>query len=127
MASAQKPLNRDSTVDRKVEPLAITYRNVRELIPDPQNPRVHSKKQIQQIATSIQTFGFNTPILLDRKLQIVAGHGRVEAAKTLGISRVPTIHLDHLSKVQLRAFMIADNRLSEPRCPRRRSGRPCSP
>ena len=101
-------------IDHRVEPsLAITYRDIEELKPNPQNPRVRSKKQIQQLANSIKHLGFNVPILVNRKLQIVAGHGRVEAAKALGMSRIPTIRLDHLSEAQLRAFMIADNRLTD--------------
>ena len=93
--------------------LAITYRDIEELKPNPQNPRLHSHKQIQSLANSIKHLGFNVPVLVDRTLQIVAGHGRVEAAKCLGMTGVPTICLDHLSEAQIRAFMIADNRLTE--------------
>jgi DNA modification methylase len=80
---------------------------------DPTNPREHSEKQIQQIANSIRVFGFNVPILIDRKRNVVAGHGRLLACKLLGMSGVPTICLDHLSAHQMRAFMIADNKLTE--------------
>jgi DNA modification methylase len=93
--------------------LAIAYRAIEELKPNPQNPRLHSDKQIQTLANSIKHLGFNVPVLVDRALQIVAGHGRVEAAKCLGMTGVPTICLDHLSEAQIRAFMIADNRLTE--------------
>lgn len=93
--------------------LAITYREIDELKPNSQNPRLHSGKQIQSLANSIKALGFNVPVLVTRASQIVAGHGRIEAAKRLGMTGVPTICLDHLSEAQIRAFMIADNRLTE--------------
>lgn len=77
------------------------------------NARTHSKKQIRQIARSIAEFGFNNPILVDRTNTIIAGHGRVEAARTLGMTSLPTIRLEDLSPAQVRAYMIADNRLAE--------------
>jgi ParB-like chromosome segregation protein Spo0J len=83
------------------------------LRPDPANPRSHSPKQIRQLARSIGAFGFNVPILVDRTLRVVAGHGRLFAAQDLGWREVPTILLDHLSEAETRAFMIADNRLAE--------------
>ena len=93
--------------------LKIIYRRIDELRPDPANPRRHSKKQIRQIAHSIKVFGFNVPMLIDRDNNVVAGHGRLEACRGLGWSRVPTLCLDHLTAAQARAFMIADNRLTE--------------
>ena len=93
--------------------LNIVYRLTEELKPDPANPRRHTKKQIRQIAQSIKTFGFNVPILVDRNGNIIAGHGRYFACLLLGITEVPTLCLDHLTPEQVRAFMIADNRLSE--------------
>ena len=81
--------------------------------PDPTNPRAHSKRQIKQIARSIEAFGFNVPILIDRDSQLIAGHGRLEACHLLGWTEVPTIRLEHLSLAQAKAFMIADNRLTE--------------
>ena len=93
--------------------LTVTYRRITELKPDPANPRRHSKKQIRQIARSIKAFGFNVPILLDREDNVVAGHGRLAACVELGWTEVPTLCLDHLSAAQVRAFRIADNRLSE--------------
>jgi DNA modification methylase len=93
--------------------LVIAYRRPDELKLDPTNPRLHSKKQIQQIARSIEAFGFNVPVLTRQDGQVAAGHGRVEAAKLLKLDRIPTIQLEHLTEVQLRAFMIADNRLTE--------------
>ena len=93
--------------------IAVIYRSIRDLKPDPKNPRVHTKHQVRQIARSIEAFGFNVPVLIDGGGNVIAGHGRVLACKTLGQSEVPTICLDHLTPVQAKAFMIADNRLSE--------------
>jgi DNA modification methylase len=93
--------------------LAVEYLSVAVLRPNRQNPRVHTAKQIRQIANSIKIFGFNVPVLVDSHLQVIAGHGRVLACELLGISEVPTIRLEHLSMHQIRAFTIADNRLTE--------------
>jgi ParB-like chromosome segregation protein Spo0J len=101
---------RTSGTDR---PLSIIYRNVTDLKLAPGNPRIHSPKQIRQIARSIEAFGFNVPVLIDAEMGVIAGHGRVLAARLLGLTQVPTISLEHLSEPQIRAFMIADNRLTE--------------
>lgn len=93
--------------------LSIEYRPLASLSFDPQNPRVHSNRQIRQIARSVETFGFNVPVLIDGKGQLIAGHGRVLAAQRLGMTQVPTIMLENLTETQIRAFMIADNRLTE--------------
>jgi DNA modification methylase len=93
--------------------LAIEYLPVASLKPNAQNPRVHTEKQIRQIANSVKTFGFIVPVLVDAHLQVIAGHGRVLACNMLGITEVPTIRLEHLSERQIRAFTIADNRLTE--------------
>lgn len=93
--------------------LSVSYRSISELAPDPRNARLHKKRQIQQIAKSIESFGFNVPILIDGSDNVVAGHGRLLAAEKLGWKQVPTIRLDHLTGTQRRAFMIADNRLTE--------------
>jgi DNA modification methylase len=77
------------------------------------NARTHSKKQIQQIADSIGRFGFLNPILIDDAGQIIAGHGRAEAAKLLGITAVPAVRISHLSEAEKRAYILADNRLAE--------------
>jgi DNA modification methylase len=98
---------------RRAEPLKVIYRPIEELRPDKANPRVHGKKQIQQIANSIETFGFNVPVLVDADLNVIAGHGRLLACRELGWTEVPTLRLDHLTPAQARAFMIADNRLTE--------------
>ena len=94
-------------------PLSIDYVSIERLKPDPKNVRRHTAKQIRQIAQSIEAFGFNVPILVDAEGNVIAGHGRLLACKRLGWSEVPTIRLEHLSEAQKRAFMIADNRLTE--------------
>jgi DNA modification methylase len=93
--------------------LEIVYRPVGELKPDPANARRHGKKQVIKLANSIETFGFNVPVLVDAELKVIAGHCRLAASCKLGMAEVPTVCLDHLSPAQLRAFMIADNRLTE--------------
>jgi len=77
------------------------------------NPRTHSKKQVRQIARSIEEFGFINPIVIDEHGRIIAGHGRFEAAKLLGLSQIPVIRLLHLSEAAIRAYMLADNKLAE--------------
>src|ERR1700681_2598505 len=93
--------------------LAITYRAVTELKPYPRNARTHSRKQVKQIAAAIKEFGFTNPVLIDENDQIIAGHGRVAAAKLLGLAEVPTLQLSHLNPIQKRAYILADNRLAE--------------
>lgn len=93
--------------------LAIIYQPIAELKPDPRNPRQHSRKQIKQLARSIETFGFTVPALVDRKGNVIAGHGRVLACCALGWTEIPTIPIDRLSDAKRRALMIADNRLAE--------------
>ena len=93
--------------------LSITVRRLVELHPDPRNSRIHSKRQLKHLAQSIQAFGFNVPVLIDANDCVLAGHGRLLAAQDLGIDRVPTLRLEHLTPEQARAFQIADNRLTE--------------
>jgi hypothetical protein len=83
-----------------------------KLIPYAKNARTHSEAQIAQIAASIKSFGFNNPILVDSKAGIIAGHGRLLAARQLGLEEVPVIVLDHLTETQKRAYVIADNQLA---------------
>lgn len=83
-----------------------------DLFPYGQNARIHSAEQIEQITESIKEFGFVNPILVDREQGIIAGQGRLEAAKTLGLTEVPVIFLDHLSDEQKRAYVIIDNKLA---------------
>ena len=75
--------------------LAITYRAVTDLKPYPRNARTHSRKQVKQIAAAIKEFGFTNPVLIDESDQIIAGHGRVAAAKLLGLAEVPPLQLSH--------------------------------
>ena len=98
---------------RRSKPLKIIYRSIEDLTPDPANPRRHSEKQIRQIAASIEEFGFVVPILIDRNRRIIGGHGRALAGCAVGMTEVPTVCLDHLTPAQLRAFAIADNKLTE--------------
>lgn len=93
--------------------LEINYREVGELRPRATNPRTHTKKQLEQVAASIQRFGFTNPVLIDEEAGIIAGHGRVEAAKLIGMTEVPTVRLANMSEADIRAYVIADNRLAE--------------
>jgi DNA modification methylase len=93
--------------------LSVRYISIARLKLNPRNTRIHTDKQVAQLARSIGAFGFNVPILIDGKSNVIAGHGRVCAAKVLGIETVPTIRLEHLTEQQIRAFGIADNRLTE--------------
>src|SRR5882757_7381546 len=91
--------------------LEIAYRKISDLRPYTRNARTHSKRQIRQIADSIKAFGFTNPVLLKTDSTIIAGHGRVEAARLLGMNEVPTIQLSNLTENEIRAYIIADNRL----------------
>jgi len=82
------------------------------LVPYERNARTHSPEQVAQIAASIQEFGFTNPILVDGADGILAGHGRLAAAKDMGLAEVPVIVLDHLSAAQRRAYILADNQLA---------------
>jgi DNA modification methylase len=92
--------------------MKIEIMPMRSLRPYTNNARTHSKKQIRQIAKSIEKFGFCNPVLIDDNDGIIAGHGRVEAAKLLGIEAVPTCRLSHLSEVDKRAYILADNKIA---------------
>jgi DNA modification methylase len=92
--------------------LAVTYRAIGDLIPDPRNARTHPKRQIEQLKKSIEAFGFTNPILVDPEGHIIAGHGRLQAARAMGFSEVPTIILSGLSETQKRALRIADNKIA---------------
>ena len=104
-------------IERKAKPkkeaarIAVRWLPVEALEPDPRNARLHPAGQVRRIADSIEAFGFNVPVLIDSQNRVVAGHGRVLAARRLALSEIPTIALDHLSEAERRAFMIADNRL----------------
>jgi DNA modification methylase len=93
--------------------LTIEYLPTGNLKSNPNNSRTHSKRQIRQISDSIKTFGFTSPVLIDKNGIVIAGHGRLAAAKLLGMTDVPTIRLEGLSPEQIRAYVLADNRLAE--------------
>ena len=90
----------------------LIERDIATLKPCARNARTHSKKQVKQIAVSIERFGFTNPVLVSDEGDIIAGHGRVEAAKLLGWKRVPTLTLSHLSEEQRRAYVLAYNKLA---------------
>src|SRR5215831_1445303 len=101
-----------SAMTSVTQPTTIVPMPVARLRPYPGNARTHSKKQVRQIADSIQRFGFNNPVLIGEDGSIIAGHGRVEAAKLLGMDCVPTVRLAHLNAAQRRAYVLADNKLA---------------
>ncbi|HSR00472.1 MAG TPA: ParB/Srx family N-terminal domain-containing protein, partial [Sphingomicrobium sp.] len=90
----------------------LVEREIAALRPYSRNARTHSRKQLKQIAASIERFGFTNPVLVSDDGEIIAGHGRVEAAKLLGITSVPTLALSHLSEAERRAYVLADNKLA---------------
>ena len=92
--------------------LAVIYRPVAALKPDPRNARTHPKRQIEQLVRSIREFGFTNPILIDEADTLIAGHGRLRAAKEIGLAEVPTITLEGLSEVQKKALRLADNKIA---------------
>ncbi len=106
--SARAPSGSASLMDLQIE-----YLPPERLRPSPNNARTHSKKQLKQIARSIERFGFVNPVLTSDDFEIIAGHGRVEAAKILGLRQVPTVRLSNLSPAKRRAYVLADNRLAE--------------
>jgi DNA modification methylase len=95
-----------------MDDLAIAWRPLGELIPYARNPRTHTDAQVAQIAASIREFGWTNPVLVDGESGIIAGHGRVLAARKLGLERVPVIELGHMSEAQKRAYVLADNQLA---------------
>lgn len=94
-------------MNNKIEQLSVDV-----LIPYSNNARTHSDDQVTQIASSIKEFGFNNPILVDKHNGVIAGHGRLMAAKKLGLNEVPCIRLEHLSDAQRKAFILADNKIA---------------
>jgi ParB-like chromosome segregation protein Spo0J len=91
----------------------IVQRPIAELIPRKDNPRTHNAKQLKTVVDSIRRFGFTNPILIGADGTLVAGHARLEAARKLGMTSVPTITLGHLTPAELKAYVIADNRTAE--------------
>jgi DNA modification methylase len=90
----------------------IEWRSVETLIPYAKNARTHSDEQVAQIAGSIKEFGFNNPVLVDKDNSVIAGHGRLMAARKLGMDKVPVVQLDHMTKAQRKAYILADNKLA---------------
>ena len=90
----------------------IEWLLVETLIPYAKNARTHSDEQVAQIAGSIKEFGFNNPVLVDKDNSIIAGHGRVMAARKLGMDKVPVVQLEHMTEAQRKAYVLADNRIA---------------
>ena len=99
-------------MDSHEQKLQIVYRKVEDLIPYEKNSRTHSEEQIEKVVASIKEFGWTNPILIDEDQGIIAGHGRLEAAKRLGMKEVPVLVLTGLTDAQKRAYIIADNKLA---------------
>ena len=94
-------------------PDSIEHLPTDALVPYARNSRTHSPEQVAQIAASIKEFGFTNPVLIDANNTLIAGHGRVMAAQSIGLPTVPAIRLAHLTDAQRRAYVIADNKLAE--------------
>lgn len=92
--------------------LQIIYKKTADLLPYARNARTHSDSQVAQLAASIKEFGFNNPVAIDADGMILCGHGRVMAAQRLGMDQVPTVCLSHLSDIQKKAYILADNKLA---------------
>src|SRR5437773_1232543 len=99
--------NRSGSTER----LRLEFWPVDRLVPSPRNARTHSDAQVAEIAGSIRTFGFTNPILIGEDGDVIAGHGRLAAARKLGLSEVPVIALHGLTQVQRRQLVLADNRI----------------
>jgi len=112
MAAPKASASSNSRTTRSDSP-RIEWAPVQTLQPNSKNARTHSKKQIRRIAASIREFGFLNPVLVDDNNIVLAGHGRLEAARLEGMAHVPVIRFDHLSEAQKRAYVIADNKIAE--------------
>ena len=86
--------------------------SIDKLVPYINNARTHSPEQINKLRSSLREFGFINPVIIDRDLGVLAGHGRVEAAKAEGIAEVPCVFADHLTEAQKKAYILADNRMA---------------
>jgi ParB-like chromosome segregation protein Spo0J len=93
--------------------MTVRWRTIVSLKPNPQNSRIHPPEQLEQIAASIRAFGFRAPVLIDSNSMIVVGHGRTEAARMAGLTKVPAIVCDDMTPDEVRAYTIADNKLAE--------------
>src|SRR3954469_11255941 len=96
----------------EVSKIELEYVSITELRPWRRNARTHSRKQVRQIADSIQRFGFTNPVLIDRENTILAGHGRVAAAESLNMSEVPCLRIESMTQAEKQAYVIADNKLA---------------
>ena len=96
-----------------MEELNIVYKPIKELKPYKKNAKKHSKEQVEQIANSIKEFGFTQPVIIDKNMSVVAGHGRILGAKKAGIKNVPTVMLEELTEEQIKAYRLVDNKLNE--------------
>src|SRR5215213_10635394 len=92
--------------------LTVVYRPIGDLRPDPRNARTHPKRQIDQLCASISQFGFTNPVLIDEQSVLIAGHGRLRAAREIGLAEVPTIELAGLTEAQKKALRLADNKIA---------------
>lgn len=96
-----------------MEELNIVYKPIKELKPYKKNAKKHSKEQVEQIANSIKEFGFTQPVIIDKHMSVVAGHGRILGAKKAGLKQVPTVCLEELTEEQIKAYRLVDNKLNE--------------
>jgi hypothetical protein len=110
LRSLRRPIK---SVPRTTRRFVVEYVTLASILPNPINPRKHSRQQIDALAHSIEAFGFNAPILVDGENRVVAGHARLEAARLFGLQEVPVIRLEHLSEQQAKAYMLADNKLTD--------------
>lgn len=110
-ASLDKISAQISSAQAELTPL-LEFIPIADLKPSPKNPRTHSRKQVNQIKASILEFGFTVPVLIDEKNLVLAGHGRMEAAKLAGLTSIPCVRVTHMSEAQKRAYVIADNQLA---------------
>jgi len=113
MRKATVTSNNGNEGQRHAPDLSVEYRNIDTLIPYVNNARTHSDEQVAQIAASIKEFGWTNPVLIDGENGIIAGHGRVQAARKLEQTDIPVIELQGLSEAQRRAYILADNRLAQ--------------
>jgi len=112
LASSLSSASDPTSINQTRRNMQIIEFEIEKLIPYARNARTHSDEQIAQIAASIKEFGWTNPILIDEKSGIIAGHGRLAAARKLGMTKIPVIELTHLSEIQKKALIIADNKLA---------------
>lgn len=96
-----------------MQKLNIVYRQIKDLKPYKKNAKKHTKEQVEKIANSIKEFGFTQPVIIDKNMSVVAGHGRILGAKKAGIKNVPTVMLEELTEEQIKAYRLVDNKLNE--------------